>query len=76
MKPFCLQFASTTTRPPTHPHKQHIKNDFGYNRLNARYKCCVKCRGITNVIISDEDRRAMRKEMYEKIKSYKVQKTG
>jgi len=22
----------------------HIKNDFGYNRLNERYKTCVKCR--------------------------------
>ncbi len=23
---------------------EHIKNDFGYNRLNVQYKCCVKCR--------------------------------
>ena len=23
----------------------HIKNDFGYNRLEERYKCCIKCRG-------------------------------
>ena len=23
---------------------EHIKNDFGYNRLNERFKCCVKCR--------------------------------
>ena len=22
----------------------HIKNDFGYNRLNERYKTCVTCR--------------------------------
>ena len=39
--------------------EEHIRNDFGYNRLNVRYKCCMKCRGVTNVIISDEDRRAM-----------------
>ena len=24
--------------------KAHILNDFGYNRLDERYKCCVKCR--------------------------------
>ena len=23
---------------------EHIKDDFGYNRLNERYKTCVKCR--------------------------------
>ena len=23
---------------------EHIKNDFGYNRLNERYKNCIKCR--------------------------------
>ena len=23
---------------------EHIKEDFGYNRLLARYKCCLKCR--------------------------------
>ena len=23
---------------------EHIKIDFGYTRLNERYKCCVKCR--------------------------------
>ena len=22
----------------------HIKDDFEYNRLNERFKCCVKCR--------------------------------
>ncbi len=22
----------------------HILNDFGYNRLDERYKCCMKCR--------------------------------
>eukprot|EP00973_Karenia_brevis_P026424 3646367-Karenia_brevis.AAC.1 len=24
--------------------EEHIKTDFGYNRLNERYKTCVKCR--------------------------------
>ena len=24
--------------------EDHIKIDFGYNRLNVQYKCCVKCR--------------------------------
>ena len=23
---------------------EHIKQDFGYNRLNIQYKTCVKCR--------------------------------
>ena len=23
---------------------EHIRNDFGYNRLNERYKSCLKCR--------------------------------
>ena len=36
---------------------EHIKDDFGYNRLNERFKTCVKCRSknkkqvITNVEI-------------------------
>ena len=25
----------------------HIKNDFGFNRLNERFKTCVKCRAYT-----------------------------
>ena len=27
---------------------EHIKKDFGYNRLNERYKTCVKCRTKRN----------------------------
>ena len=27
---------------------EHIKADFGYNRLNERYKTCVKCRTKTS----------------------------
>ena len=27
---------------------EHIKSDFGFNRLNERYKTCVKCRTKTN----------------------------
>ena len=23
---------------------EHLKTDFGFNRLNVRYKCCTKCR--------------------------------
>ena len=34
---------------------EHIKNDFGYNRLNERYKQCVRCRTF---------RRAKQKEYY------------
>ena len=33
---------------------EHIKTNFGYNRLHERFKCCVKCRnkwlGITSNI--------------------------
>ena len=27
--------------------EEQIKQDFGYNRLENRYKTCVKCRGIS-----------------------------
>ena len=27
-----------------HNDDEHIKNDFGYNRLDVQYKSCVKCR--------------------------------
>jgi len=27
---------------------KHIKNDFGYNRLEERFKTCTKCRTKTN----------------------------
>ena len=26
--------------------EEHIKNDFGYTRLEERYKTCVKCRDM------------------------------
>ena len=25
---------------------EHIKSDFGYNRLGEQFKCCIKCRAI------------------------------
>ena len=27
-----------------HNDDEHIKIDFGYNRLGLKYKCCIKCR--------------------------------
>ena len=27
-----------------HNNEDNIKDDFGYNRLGERFKCCVKCR--------------------------------
>ncbi len=27
-----------------HNNDEYIKNDFGYNRLGERFKCCLKCR--------------------------------
>ena len=54
--------------------EEHIKQDFGYHRLNVRYKCCMKCRGVKLVIVSDESRRAMWEEMQQKIKTYKIEK--
>ena len=27
----------------------HIKIDFGYTRLEERYKCCIRCRGLKKV---------------------------
>ena len=26
--------------------KEHIKSDFGYNRLGEQFKCCIKCGAI------------------------------
>ena len=42
---------------------EHIKTDFGYNRLNERYKQCVKCRSQ-----KAEYREAHRDELREKQK--------
>ena len=39
----------------------HIKNDFGYNRLNERYKKCVKCRNRD---------REYREKNYDKLQEY------
>ena len=44
---------------------EHIKIDFGYNRLNERYKQCVKCRSK-----KAEYREAHRDELREKQKEY------
>ena len=44
---------------------EHIKNDFGYNRLNERYKQCVRCRTKRT-----EYREAHRDELREKQKEY------
>ena len=44
---------------------EHIKNDFGYNRLNERYKQCVRCRTKKT-----EYREAHRDELREKQKEY------
>ena len=27
---------------------EHIKSDFGFNRMNKQYKCCVKCRAYAH----------------------------
>ena len=29
--------------------EEHISNDFGYTRLEMRYKTCVRCRAITKI---------------------------
>ena len=42
----------------------HIEKEFGYNRLNERYKTCVKCRN---------DGRQYKKNNADKLKSYKHQ---
>ena len=33
---------------------EHIKNDFGYNRLNERYKTCVTCRDKRHAYLKTE----------------------
>ena len=40
----------------------HIKKEFGYNRLNERYKTCIACR---------ENRKQYRKSKAEELKTYK-----
>ena len=42
----------------------NMKKDFGYNRLNQRYKTCIKCRN---------DRKQYRKNNADKMKSYRHQ---
>ena len=44
---------------------EHIKTDFGYNRLNERYRQCVKCRSN-----KAEYREAHREELRNKQKEY------
>ena len=34
--------------------EEHIKSDFGYNRLNVQYKCCVKCRNKQKCAYKEE----------------------
>ena len=48
---------------------EHIKNEFGYNRLNERYKTCVTCRHkkknvITNVQIPGKQHQVFLNPMY------------
>ena len=47
---------------------EHIKNDFGYNRLNERYKQCVRCR--THGKEKKKEYRAMVKEEMQKTGEY------
>ena len=47
---------------------EHIKNDFGYNRLNERYKQCVRCRTHCN-----EKRKAYRAQQKQVIANLKEQ---
>ena len=47
---------------------EHIKNDFGYNRLNERYKQCVRCR--TSSREQKAEYRADMKKQYETYGNY------
>ena len=44
---------------------EHIKTDFGYNRLNERFKCCVKCRGRSYEYSNSQKGIEARKRHYE-----------
>ena len=53
---------------------EHIKNDFGYNRLNERYKQCVRCRTKRTEYRNNniEHARKMDKIYYENNKEQKL----
>ena len=44
---------------------EHIKNDFGYNRLEERYKTCAKCRDRNNEYSNSQRGIEARKKYYE-----------
>ena len=58
----------------------HIKSDFGYNRLEERYKTCNKCRNKTKVYEDkDPEKRRQYRQTYnnkhrEKINAYNYEK--
>ena len=59
---------------------EHIKADFGYSRLNQRYKTCVTCRGkqierkqkIDEEIMNDDSKRCSRCRNVRTVKEYGV----
>ena len=56
---------------------EHIKNDFGYNRLNERYKQCVRCRN-NQANYRESHREEINKkytEYYKENKEYIIKKT-
>jgi hypothetical protein len=51
---------------------EHIKNDFGYNRLNERFKTCVVCRARNRV--NDKTYRSIHQaEITERTRDYRKQ---
>ncbi len=60
-----------------HNNEDNIKNDFGYNRLGERFKCCVRCRNRakkyadTHKTEISERSQKYREEHKEKQKEYK-----
>ena len=54
---------------------EHIKADFGYNRLEQRFKCCVKCRDRTKRYKKEhKEERAEYDKQYEKDRREKLKK--
>ena len=54
---------------------EHIKIDFGYNRLKERFKCCVKCRNRSIEYLNSQKGIEARKKYYEtKGRAYNFEK--
>ena len=56
---------------------EHIKLDFGFNRLNENFKTCIKCRGVAQKsrekkLKEEVEEKKLNDELEAKIKKYSI----